>query len=142
MFGYLLDMLNNMLFVNKKFYYLSLIKEKDDISIHGLWPQYDEKTYPQFCKKVNFSIEKLSPIINDLNTHWYSKDGETKNKNFWKHEYDKHGSCMFQEMTELEYFEKTLELFFKAKKEKLIDKYISKDTSKILIPVNLDFTFN
>ena len=30
---------------------------------------------------------------------------------FWKHEWEKHGSCMFVEMDEFGYFSKTLELF-------------------------------
>ena len=48
---------------NNKFYYLSLIKEKDTYTIHGLCPQYNNKDYPTFCKKVEFSIVFICPKI-------------------------------------------------------------------------------
>ena len=48
------------------FYYLSLIKEEDGWSIHGLWPQTNINKYPQYCKIVNFDIRKLNPIIDEL----------------------------------------------------------------------------
>ena len=66
---------------NTKFYYLSLIKEKDNSwSIHGLWPQYSENKYPTFCKKVNFDINTLEPILSELNDKWYSFN-KTEEKN-------------------------------------------------------------
>ena len=62
--------------INKKederFYYLSLIKKDKTFSIHGLWPQTNKGHYPTYCKKVDFSIEALKPIINDLNRFWHS----------------------------------------------------------------------
>ena len=39
-----------------RFYYLSLIKETNGYSIHGLWPQTSTLKYPTYCKKVNFYI--------------------------------------------------------------------------------------
>ena len=46
-----------------KFYYLSLIKEKNNnFSIHGLWPQYSINRYQTFCKNVNFDVNKIQPI--------------------------------------------------------------------------------
>ena len=57
-----------------EFYYLSLIKEDDEcFSIHGLWPQYDEHTYPTFCHKVDFTLEALQPIMGQLKNNWYSQ---------------------------------------------------------------------
>ena len=60
----------NYLFSNHtstKFYYLSLIKEDDEcFSIHGLWPQYDEKSYPSYCHNVEFSLEALQPAMGQL----------------------------------------------------------------------------
>ena len=131
---------------NDDYYLLSLIKHynnEDEIkySIHGLWPQYkNTKNYPEFCKEVSFSLSSLDLIIDKLNQNWYS-DTKIDNSKFWEHEYKKHGSCMFNEMTELEYFSKTLELFEEAIKRDLPDKHKSNNLSRILIPVNLDFTF-
>jgi ribonuclease I len=123
-----------------KFYYLSLIKETEGWSIHGLWPQYNKNQYPSFCREVNFDINKLEPILKDLNEKWYSEDN--KNENFWKHEWEKHGSCMFIELDELEYFEKTLELFDTALQIDLPGDFYNEETKKCLIPLTLDFKFD
>ena len=68
-----------------------------------------------------------------------------KNDDFWKHEYVKHGSCMFTNMNELQYFSKTLELYKDAVKLGLPEKYEenekNKDYIRCLIPVSLDFKF-
>jgi ribonuclease I len=146
MFGYLSELIYGYLGRNR-YYLLSLIKEdNNNYSIHGLWPQYTNKSYPKYCKKVEFTLDKIKSLLPKLNKLWYSKF--TKNEDFWKHEYEKHGSCMFRDMTEMEYFEKTLELFDIAKKNDIIFKYINKnknkigfDDKKILIPLDLDFNF-
>ena len=90
--------------LNNEYYLLSLIKHYNNdneikYSIHGLWPQYEvnnENTekYPEFCKDVDFSLEALDLIINELNEYWYS-DTKIDNTSFWEHEYKKHGTCMF-----------------------------------------------
>ena len=115
----ILSELTNILFcTNKKdtrYYYLSLKRVNKDTlwSIHGLWPQYSDNSYPQFCKNIQFDIEKLQPIILDLNRFWYS--GIEPNEAFWKHEWEKHGTCTG--MTEVEYFRKALECFEKIKEK-------------------------
>ena len=50
-----------------KYYYLSLIYENYIWSIHGLWPQYADGSYPSYCKKVFFDLQALQPIIDKLN---------------------------------------------------------------------------
>lgn len=142
MFMELASQFYNYLFnSDTRFYYLCLLvhKNSEDIwySIHGFWPQYNKTSYPSFCKKVEFDISKLNPIINDLNTYW--KSGIEKNSDFWKHEYEKHGSCVFTNMTEFEYFNKTLELYHKAIDENLTEKY--SENGKCMIPVDLNFNF-
>ena len=54
----------------------------------------------------------LEPIIDELKNYWYSK--QEKNEEFWKHEYQKHGSCMFTPLTELQYFSRALLLYYIA----------------------------
>ena len=129
--------------VNTRFYYLSLINEENDKwSIHGLWPQYSANSYPTYCGGVEFDISKLELILPELNEKWYSEGKtEEKNEEFWKHEYLKHGSCVFTPLSELEYFEKTLELYNSALQQNLPSKYYNKSTKKCLIPVDLDFKF-
>ena len=54
----------------ENFYYLALLKNADIVygaSIHGLWPNYANGSYPSFCKNVEFDFDKLSSIINREN---------------------------------------------------------------------------
>ena len=149
MFMFLYDEIKK-LFTNEeetdvRFYYLSLIKEDDGkYSIHGLWPQYNEHAYPSFCKKVNFDVTQLHDILPELEKYWYSNIGDSGiefDETFWKHEYEKHGSCVFTEISEHDYFSKTLDLYYKAITDNLPDKYYVPETKKCLIPVSLDFEF-
>ena len=126
-----------------RFYYLSLIKESEysetPWSIHGLWPQTDPNNYPSYCKNIPFSLDALKPLIPELNIYWYSNNDD--NPDFWKHEYLKHGSCMYKSMSEFDYFHLTLKLYHQAVSLKLPDKHYNPTTKKCLIPINLDFTF-
>ena len=137
MLNFLLNIFNNIFFTekNENFYYLSLIQSNNDWHIHGLWPQYSKDSYPTYCRTVDFDEYKLKPILNELKKYWYSE--EEKNQYFWCHEWKKHGSCMFIDMDEFDYFNKTLELFQKVKDMEIIDKY--KKGQKALIPFDLKF---
>lgn len=120
------------------FYYLSLLKN-DNIeagySIHGLWSNYGDGGYPTFCKHVDFEMDKLHSIKDELAKYWPSKF--TSAKHFYEHEYKKHGSCMFIEMTELEYFDKTIKLYHYVINNNLYQKFITKNGCKI--PFDLNF---
>jgi ribonuclease I len=120
------------------FYYLCLINDTGSSwSIHGLWPQYSQGSYPTYCKKVTFDINALEPIMDKLKQEWYST--EEPNSDFWKHEWEKHGSCMFTNMNELQYFSKALELFDSIKNNtELINKF-QKNNSESMIPFDQDF---
>ena len=120
---------------DNRFYYLSLIKEKGLWSIHGLWPQIGTTAYPTFCRKVTYDHNLLQPILATLREYWHSNRGS--DDTFWKHEWEKHGSCMYTEMTELEYFQKTLTLFEWCVNENCIWDYAT--GSKAMIPFDLDF---
>lgn len=118
-----------------RFYYLSLLKEPHGWSIHGLWPQYSENSYPKYCKKIDFDIKKLNPIIDRLNAVWYSN--QEPNSEFWQHEWEKHGTCMFDNMDEFEYFQKAIDLYKIAIETNSIDKYA--DGNKCMVPFDLNF---
>ena len=124
---------------SNKFYFLSLLKENGELnwSIHGLWPQYTISTYPTFCKAVTFDINKLKPILDDLNKYW--KSNCDKNDKFWEHEWKKHGSCVFSDIDELEYFKQTISLYKQAIEYKLPFKYYNKKHKQCLIPVTTNF---
>ena len=138
-FGMTRALFDSYIFGDTRFYYLSLIRESEysdkGWGIHGLWPQYTENSYPSFCRDVTFDINELRTILPDLQKYWYST--ESPNQDFWEHEWKKHGSCMFQEMNELQYFSKTLELFHYVYNKGIINNY--KERNKALIPFSLDF---
>ena len=64
-----------------------------------------------------------------------------KNEDFWKHEYQKHGSCVWAPMTEFEYFNNTLNLYYKAKELNLAQKYYDENKKTCLIPVDQNLNF-
>jgi ribonuclease I len=142
MFGYLSELYHTYINKPENFYYLSLIKEADGFySIHGLWPQYSLNSYPTFCRPVNFSLDKLKPIMDKLDKYW--KSDRCDNKQFWKHEYEKHGSCMFYPLDEFEYFNKTIKLYEYALVNNIIKKLSDKNSNpaKLLIPLDAHFKF-
>ena len=120
---------------NNKFYYLSLIFENSCWNIHGLWPQFNKTSYPQYCKNVTFNPSLLNPIKSDLEKYW-SSDRESDNK-FWEHEWKKHGSCFFIDISELQYFTLTIHLYEYVMKLDSIDKYVH--GNKATIPFDLHF---
>ena len=129
---------------SEKFYYLALLKNCDNvygISIHWLWPNYANGSYPSFCKHVEFDFSKLSPIIKELRNYWDLPGDIGKDEiSFWEHEWKKHGSCMFQEFDECDYFKKALELYFYVMENDDIDIEKYKKGKNYMIPFDLDFT--
>jgi len=120
--------------VDTRFYYLSLIYETNKWSIHGLWPQYNKDSYPQFCKKVSFDPKLLDPIEPELDKYWHSDRGS--DDDFWKHEWEKHGSCFFTKIDEFGYFNTTLKLFKEVSNMGIIENY--RNGNKALIPFDLE----
>lgn len=125
------------------FYYLSLIQESPtEYTIHGLWPQTSTTKYPTYCRPVNFQIKSLEPILDELEQYWYSRQHTLAlDEKFWEHEYEKHGSCVYTPMTELEYFQNTITLYEKALELNLPQKFYNPETKKCLIPVNQKMEF-
>ena len=58
----------------------------------GLWPTYNETSYPQYCNgSEKFDMNTIKNLTNILNSYWGSCD--EVNENFWAHEWEKHGTC-------------------------------------------------
>lgn len=96
-------------------------KDKSDRvwSIHGWWPEFSKHKYPSWCNKTRyteFSINKLKPIISFMKKHWYTCPGwkSTNDKQFWLHEWEKHGTCIPQDSV-LEFFSHAINAYKKAK---------------------------
>ncbi|MBA0621130.1 hypothetical protein Godav_006779 [Gossypium davidsonii] len=87
-------------------------KPAADFSIHGLWPNYNDGSYPQNCDSNNpFDASKISDLISNMRKNWPSlscpsNDGES----FWSHEWEKHGTCSESVFDQHSYFETTLGL--------------------------------
>ncbi|TVU36184.1 hypothetical protein EJB05_18105 [Eragrostis curvula] len=76
-------------------------------TIHGLWPDYDDGTWPSCCRHTNFEMDKILPLKEKLDKYWpslYCSSSSTcfSGKGpFWAHE------------DELQYFSMALDLYFK-----------------------------
>ncbi|CAE7485825.1 ddiA [Symbiodinium microadriaticum] len=80
-------------------------------TIHGLWAEWDNE-----CPGSAFNISALSPLRSELDAKWSScPEFSMKNEDFWKHEWEKHGTC--SQMDEVSFFNKTLQLYAKYKKK-------------------------
>ena len=104
-----------------------------DYTIHGLWVDYARGGYPQFCSKKPFNISDLAPILPKLNTNWKSCWGN--NEELWKHEWDKHATCMGSHLTVPQYFNLTLQLFDE------LSPFSSCNKKECLIQVDVELRF-
>ena len=105
----------NMVNTESIYNYYELAVQKwcsDDYMIHGLWPQINSTDYPVNCKPVLY-IEPEGTLLINMNTYWSSCDNT-----LWKHEWEKHGSCMQVQnnINETSFFNKTISLFIENKK--------------------------
>ena len=107
--------ISNCLEQGKECYKIIKEKELNIMTIHGLWPSFPNNIIPQWCNlDVNVEINNSTKDMEDYWINTYKK----ANKDFWNHEYNKHGYCYNQRMNKstdnyLIYFNKTLELYKK-----------------------------
>jgi len=83
-------------------------------TIHGIWPTSNHKIGPLFCNRTDkFDPEKIRPLLPELRSKWTDVRVGGDEFNFWKHEWEKHGTCAEQlpsMANEYLYFTKALEL--------------------------------
>lgn len=59
-------------------------------TVHGIWPDYFNGSWPQFCNNDALNLTDIKDIRKQLEIFWT----DFKNPvNFWSHEYRKHASC-------------------------------------------------
>ena len=76
-------------------------------TIHGLWPEYNPSSWPQFChpeRNGEYNETELLQSFPNIETIWPPSG-------IWVHEWMKHGTCTKMNVTE--YFGKAIELFNK-----------------------------
>lgn len=88
----------------------------DHFTIHGLWPSRseDESSYPCYCDgksedESDFDVNDIRPDdLKKMKEYWPSLFS-SKNAEFWKHEWTKHGTCS-NGISLPDYFHLTLQL--------------------------------
>lgn len=91
------------------------IPEKtDEWTIHGIWPSLYHQLGPQYCNSsLPFNETALKPLEYDLKRKWLDIEVSKDPYSFWKHEWNKHGTCaaiLEQLNTEFKYFQEGLSL--------------------------------
>jgi len=62
-------------------------------TLHGLWPNNNDTTYPSNCGGAPFNQGAIQSIVGQLNKYWTNYLVDTTSASFWAHEYNKHGTC-------------------------------------------------
>lgn len=92
----------------------TLPTNKDSWTVHGIWPTKNGETGPLCCpSSVHFDPDQLTPMMPDLEQHWTNIEANTDADSFWKHEWNKHGTCAVvdPELNSVtNYFQKGLDL--------------------------------
>ncbi|KAL9225937.1 hypothetical protein vseg_001809 [Gypsophila vaccaria] len=87
-------------------------KPEADFNIHGLWPNYNNGSYPSNCDSDSpFKITEVSDLLPTMKVKWPtlscpSNDGVR----FWAHEWNKHGTCSESVLDQHSYFQSALNL--------------------------------
>ncbi|EOA37035.1 hypothetical protein CARUB_v10010110mg [Capsella rubella] len=83
-----------------------------DFMIHGLWPQFNNGTWPAFCDQTNlFDISKISDLVSKMErkwTEWGVWVCPSNETNLWEHEWNKHGTCVQSVFDQHSYFNTNL----------------------------------
>ena len=80
-----------------------------NFTIHGLWPEYANGSWPQYCchtPDCRFNASAISNITSNLTKWWTNYHKHPKE--LWYHEWMKHGVC--SGLGEEQYFETGLRL--------------------------------
>jgi len=62
-------------------------------TLHGLWPNNNDTTYPSDCGGPPFDEGAIQSIEGQLNKYWTNYLVDDTAASFWAHEYNKHGTC-------------------------------------------------
>jgi len=82
--------------------------------LHGLWPSTSQGgQQPFYCKPWKFDESKIEDLLTDLERFWPNLFADTTLTSFWKHEYEKHGTCASSVAgfeSEHEFFQQAMQL--------------------------------
>ncbi|XP_039045387.1 ribonuclease 2-like [Hibiscus syriacus] len=99
-----------------------------EFTIHGLWPDYNDGTWPSCCARARFDVKEISPLMDALEKYWpslYCSRSSTcfSGKGiFWAHEWEKHGTCSSPVIQdEYTFFLTALNVYFKYNVTKILN---------------------
>ncbi|PHU16202.1 Ribonuclease 2 [Capsicum chinense] len=90
-------------------------------TIHGLWADYNDGTWPACCSGSEFDMNQISSLLEMLKKYWPSYNCGAASTchggkgTFWAHEvvFIKHGTCSYPVVQdEFDYFDRTLNAYF------------------------------
>jgi len=83
---------------------------RGSLTMHGLWPNYNDGSYPSTCSNEPFDPQTVKTIgADEFNTYWPNvKVSKTSPEldSFWEHEWTKHGTC--SGLDQVDYFKTSL----------------------------------
>jgi ribonuclease T2 len=86
---------------------------KSHLTIHGMWPEFKDGTWPQFCTTEELDNATIAPLLPLMEHLWPNVKALQPTAqhffDFWKHEWSKHGTC--SGLTQLQYFDAALHHF-------------------------------
>lgn len=116
---------------------------KGQLTIHGLWPNRNDGTWPSACSDEEFDLSLLADVSTDLAQNWPNVKAPVAaspgHEAFWAHEWSKHGTC--SGLTQQDYFMTALDLLLPtpsvvkenygsvAKRKDLEEGYLGSDMS-------------
>jgi len=63
-------------------------------TVHGLWPSLGDSRGPSYCNDSwGFDASKIESILPQMKSNWPNLFTDTELTSFWKHEWEKHGTC-------------------------------------------------
>ncbi|XP_027097940.1 extracellular ribonuclease LE [Coffea arabica] len=85
-------------------------KPASDFSIHGLWPNYNDGSYPSNCDpQAQFNPSQISDLTSRMQKDWPSLSCPSSDGlSFWSHEWEKHGTCSESILDQHDYFASAL----------------------------------
>lgn len=63
----------------------------NQFTIHGLWPNWKNGSWPQYCNNSTLDRDILINTMPDMCRHW--SDNGKPDWDLWSHEWYKHGTC-------------------------------------------------
>ncbi|XP_011340907.1 ribonuclease Oy isoform X2 [Ooceraea biroi] len=69
------------------------LPKREEWTIHGIWPTKYHTIGPEYCNDLPFNPNMLAPLESELKENWIDIQNGSRPYTFWKHEWDKHGTC-------------------------------------------------